>query len=167
MKLFIKIKHWHFFLFPCLLPYFLTDSRLSFLIVATILLAFFSTWICSIGIFGQKKLLASGLKNNNTIYLKIACFLMPILWLIVSTYPFELLDAFLPNIISRILQILPVLGFFICWIYSIYFVSKTIKTIEMKTVPKFKNYILIISGMIVIWPVGIWFIQPKVNKIHL
>jgi len=165
MKLFVKIKHWQFFLLPFLLQYALTDSRLSFLIVATIFLTVFSIWICSIGIFGQKKLLALGLKNSNTIYLKTACILMPVLWLIVSIYPFSLLYAFLPNIISRVQQMLPSLGFFVCWFYSIYFASKTIKAIETQGVPKFKNYILIILGMIVVLPIGIWFIQPKVNKI--
>ena len=161
MKLFVKIKHWQFFIVLVLLQFFAKD-RLTFIIVSTTYLTLFSVWLYSISIIGQKKLLDFELNNKSLIYLKISCFLIPVLWLIVIINPFVLLKIN-SNLFSIIGMTVLGLGFFVCWIYAIYYTSKTIKALEIKNTPPLKNYILIMLGFI-IWPIGIWFIQPKVNK---
>lgn len=49
-------------------------------------------------------------------------------------------------------------------IYTMYFVAKTITSVEMKKESHFSDYI---GDFFLIWffPVGIWFIQPRINKI--
>lgn len=47
-----------------------------------------------------------------------------------------------------------------------YFVAKTITSVEMKKESHFSDYI---GDFFLIWffPVGIWFVQPRINKIIL
>ena len=48
--------------------------------------------------------------------------------------------------------------------YCFYFVIKTIKTVELQKELRFIDF----AGeffLICFYPIGIWFIQPKVNKI--
>lgn len=163
MKIFTKIKHWQFFLILILLHCFVID-RLTFLIISTTFLTLFSFWIYSIVIIGQQKLLDLKIINFNIRYLGICCFFIPLLWIVIAINPATLFKITPSVIWYRILIILLCFTFIICWIYSIYLASKTIKTIEVKNYPKVKDYILIILGFI-IWPIGIWLIQPKVNKI--
>ena len=51
-----------------------------------------------------------------------------------------------------------------CIFYLLYFVSKTIKTTELKRTVTFSDFI---GEFFMIWffPIGIWFIQPRLNKI--
>lgn len=51
-----------------------------------------------------------------------------------------------------------------CIFYSLYFVSKTIKTTELKRTVTFSDFI---GEFFMIWffPIGIWFIQPRINRI--
>ncbi|TBV27598.1 MULTISPECIES: hypothetical protein [Meridianimaribacter] len=51
-----------------------------------------------------------------------------------------------------------------CIFYLLYFVSKTIKTTELKRIVTFGDFI---GEFFMIWffPIGIWFIQPRINKI--
>lgn len=51
-----------------------------------------------------------------------------------------------------------------CMFYMLYFIAKTIKTVELQHVVKFDDFI---GEFFLIWfyPIGIWFIQPKINKI--
>ena len=50
-----------------------------------------------------------------------------------------------------------------CTFYSLYFVAKTFKTVELQREVKFSDF----AGeffMIWFYPIGIWIIQPKINK---
>lgn len=51
-----------------------------------------------------------------------------------------------------------------CLIYSLYFVAKTLKSAELQREAHFSDYI---GEFFLIWffPVGVWFIQPRVNRI--
>jgi hypothetical protein len=50
-----------------------------------------------------------------------------------------------------------------CLFYCIYFVSKTIKTVEMQREVSFSDFV---AEFFLIWffPIGVWFIQPRINK---
>jgi hypothetical protein len=52
-----------------------------------------------------------------------------------------------------------------CMIHSLYFIAKTIKTIELQKEVRFSDFI---GEFFMIWfyPVGIWIIQPRINKIY-
>lgn len=65
------------------------------------------------------------------------------------------------------LILLMVLGHFFamfCLIYNLYFVAKTIRSAEMQREAHFSDYI---GEFFLIWilPIGIWFIQPRINAI--
>jgi hypothetical protein len=50
-----------------------------------------------------------------------------------------------------------------CIFYSLYFVAKTFKTVELQREVKFGDF----AGeffMIWFYPIGVWIIQPKINK---
>ena len=50
-----------------------------------------------------------------------------------------------------------------CIFYSLYFVAKTFKTVELQREVKFADF----AGeffMIWFYPIGIWIVQPKINK---
>ncbi|WP_238388512.1 hypothetical protein, partial [Christiangramia aestuarii] len=51
-----------------------------------------------------------------------------------------------------------------CMFYLLYFVSKTIKTVELKRSVTFSDFV---GEFFMIWffPIGVWFIQPRINKI--
>lgn len=53
-----------------------------------------------------------------------------------------------------------------CMFYLLYFTSKAIKTTELKRTVSFSDFI---GEFFMIWffPIGIWYIQPRVNKIAL
>ena len=53
---------------------------------------------------------------------------------------------------------------FFCIIFSMYFLAKTLKSAELKREAHFSDYI---GDFFLFWffPVGVWFIQPKVNRI--
>lgn len=52
-----------------------------------------------------------------------------------------------------------------CWFYSLYFLAKSLKAVESGRAVKFDDYISEFLT-IWIWPIGLWFIVPRVNKIY-
>jgi hypothetical protein len=163
MKAFLKLKNWHLFLLFIIPSYFVKNS-LTMILIPTPMLALYSLWIYSIGIFGHKKRIEFDFKSEKTIYFKISCVIMPICWLITMLNRYHMLYLSPETILLRIINLIIGFGFLIAGLYMVFFVSKTLKTIELKSDPKFIHYVLIMLGF-VFWPIGIWFIQPKVNKL--
>ncbi len=67
-------------------------------------------------------------------------------------------------IAGLIFIILPLhLLFMFCIFYSMYFVAKTIKTVEFQREVSFGDFV---GEFFLIWfyPIGIWILQPKINK---
>ena len=52
-----------------------------------------------------------------------------------------------------------------CIFYSLYFVSKTLKTVELQRETSFSEFV---GEFFMIWfyPVGIWIVQPRINKLR-
>jgi hypothetical protein len=50
-----------------------------------------------------------------------------------------------------------------CIFYTLYFVAKTIKTVELQREVKFSDFA---GEFFMIWffPIGIWIVQPKINE---
>lgn len=163
MRLFTKIKHWQIFLLFFVATYFMTD-RLTMLIVISSILTFFSLWIYSIGTLSHQEIDKSGWTMQSTKLLMFSCFFIPFLWLIIALNPAILFGIDSNLIFYRISMLVLIVLFLTSLIYSIFFAAKTIKTLELKRQSKFKEYILIMFGIFIL-PIGIWFIQPKVNNI--
>ncbi len=51
-----------------------------------------------------------------------------------------------------------------CILHTIYFAAKTIRSVELKRNARFSTFV---GDFFLIWifPVGIWFIQPRINKL--
>lgn len=51
-----------------------------------------------------------------------------------------------------------------CTLHTFFFVAKTVKSAELQRNPRFSNFA---GDFFLIWifPVGIWFIQPRINKL--
>ncbi len=72
-----------------------------------------------------------------------------------------------PNVglMGSIMAIIFPLHFFtmFCMFYTLYFVAKTFKTVELQRETAFSDFV---GEFFMLWfyPIGIWIIQPKVNK---
>jgi len=89
---------------------------------------------------------------------------MPLFWLIVFIDPLRNFGIFIDEFIIRIIMITVGLCFPIIVIYMAYIASVIIKSIELNRSAKFPEHALLVIG-ILFFPIGIWFIQPKINKI--
>jgi hypothetical protein len=52
-----------------------------------------------------------------------------------------------------------------CLFFSFYFVAKTLKTVELQKKVNFSDYVGEFLLIWVLFPIGIWFIQPRINKL--
>ena len=118
-------------------------------------------WFWATGIILQNKL-PSELKQNTTLF-KIFFFYPIIYTPLLLTY-FMTTIVYHESVIGRFLIIIPFQLFSIfSMFYCMYFIAKTIKTVELQRYVYFSDYI---AEIIMIWffPIGIWFLQPKINK---
>jgi hypothetical protein len=127
-------------------------------------------WFWSVAVGLQKKVPAE--VKLNVLRFKIS-FFVPIVFLIFVM-------VFIRVVIGGIIEtgVIPDPGIFItffvivipmnllstvCSIHTIYFTAKTFKTIEMQKEADFTDFI---AEFFLIWfyPIGVWVIQPKINK---
>jgi hypothetical protein len=190
---FLKAKHWQLFLLifgiPVLFqivlmitvitnitnqnepdPTFIFSYLLFFPIIMILVIAIQFGWFWSIAIGLQHKI-----PENVTMKVKKfkIFFFIPLVYIILISIFIGiaanrmLVSGNEPNITLLIsfIIILP-LHFFsmFCIFYSIYFVAKTYKTVELQREVSFSDF----AGeffMIWFYPIGIWIIQPKINQI--
>ncbi|MEE4256076.1 MAG: hypothetical protein V2I47_03480 [Bacteroidales bacterium] len=185
MELFLKAKHWQLFLFNFAIPFFLFLLGIVFMIgVAAsrqfndpdfpfLMIPFFVgigllasavqylwTWAAGINL---NKRLPEELRLNTTLF-KV-CFFYPIffalffiLLFLISIYPE-------PGFKLIYLLLIPFHLFSVfCSFYCYYFVARVIKTNEMDRYTSISDYIAEIF-MVWFFFIGIWFLQPKINKI--
>lgn len=191
---FLKAKHWQLFLLTfgipmlfqivlmitmfanigsgnnpdvsLLLNYFMFFSIIMILIVATQF-----GWFWSVGIGLQSKVPEN--VKMKTKKFKIF-FFIPLLYIILLSTIFSVsASGMMENetppavelIMSLVVIIIPLHLFsMFCIFYSLYFVAKTYKTVELQRQVSFSDF----AGeffMIWFYPIGIWIIQPKLNKI--
>jgi hypothetical protein len=188
MNLFLRAKHWQLFLvlfgIPLVLQIFLVTSMMMsafsgspdpeafihyfkvFPVIMILTMGIFFGWFWSIGVgLHQKvpehiKLPVNRFKTFIIIpSIYIIFFSSFIGWMMGRAFQ----DGFAPD--PRLFLVIVPLHFFcmFCMLYCIYFVAKTVKTIELQREVTFSDFA---GEFFLIWfyPVGIWIIQPKVNK---
>jgi len=127
-------------------------------------------WFWSVGIGLQKRV-----PENVTMKVKkfkvflfipmIYMFILGVLLSFASNGLFEFGSK--PNwgLIGGLFTVIVLLHLFsvFCIFYSLYFVAKTIKTAELQRAVEFGDFV---GEFFLIWfyPIGIWIIQPRVNK---
>jgi hypothetical protein len=189
MNWFLKAKHWQLFLIIFGLPiafrliifttfFFSSEDELilltPLLVLSTIanfisILLFFG-WLWSVGVTFQKHTPDSLKQNLN--YFKIAV-IIPFIISVTIAILFQLSfgeNSFNPDFIGFtffVLFVYVMVLFAILtvpMVYCIFFVAKTIKILELKKEVKLSDYISEFV-FIVLFPFGIWVIQPLINQI--
>ena len=190
---FLKAKHWQLFILmfgiPIIFQVIIMTSMFSnidsngnpdpdtmfnsfklFPLIMFIYMGLFFGWFWSIGIGLQKYI-------PNEIQLKLKkfkiFFFIPLIYItffliLIGTtfYGISSGDRAVGGIIGKMMFFILPLHLFsmFCMFYQLYFASKTIKTAELKREVTLNDYI---GEFFMIWffPIGIWFIQPRINKI--
>lgn len=183
IKLFLKAKHWQLFILMVGLPFLFqiitiiyviaTDSPLfafsTFPIFMLLYVSIFFGWFWSIGV-GLHKFLPE--YHNLKIKKFKIFFFIPLIYitlLMVSMMYLGIFSEFPPpdDMIGISLVLIVPLHLFsiFCMFYMLYFCSKTIKSIELNREVDFSDYA---GEFFLLWfyIIGIWILQPKINKIY-
>jgi hypothetical protein len=160
MKFLITIKHWQLFLLLTIYGFWPFESPI-FNTIKYLGIAFFALWAFAIGYYGQRKLELLKLKPNNVKGI-ICCTILILITLITAKFydqlPFNI-HLFLDQVLPIIIFIAIIAGF-----YLFFFAAKTLAKIEFQndviSDDYFTNFFLLAIPI-----VGIWILQPKVNRL--
>lgn len=84
--------------------------------------------------------------------------------LILFLFNYDTIFSFIGG--AGIFVILPLHLFsMFCIFYALYYDARTIRSIELNRDPEASEY-LVEMMLLWIWPVGIWILQPRINKIY-
>lgn len=182
---FLRAKHWQLFCFVIVVPMVIQGLnvswpldnvqsennstlnpmigylKLSFISMALIMAGFFS-WLWSVGVGLQSKL-PENTKMKVTIF-KVSVAIPLVYTLTLIWFVPHLLKGFQPHFIMLMVAIpLHLLAMF-CIFYNFYFAAKTIKSVELGRDTSFSDFD---KEFFMIWffAFGIWFLQPRVNRI--
>lgn len=185
-KLFLKAKHWQIFLLTFGIPFIIqiifmvtmvtkmisnhnadpfdiVGSMMKYYPILVFLLVFFY--------YGWYYAVATGLQRliPDKLKLKTATFRFLFFFMIIYLICFITLIMFLfgKKDFNPMLFIMIVpfhLFVMFCVFYCIYFVACSIKTAELKRKVTFSDYALEYF-LIMFFPIGIWIIQPQINKL--
>ena len=192
INLFLKAKHWQLFTLVFALPIavqvimmisifsdvidnpnpdpaFMLNYMWVFPIIMLLVISVNFGWLWSVAVGLQKKV-----PQNVTMKVKKfkIFFFVPLIYLILVALFFitTLNEVSSSNpesvapILGRFVFIIPLHLFsMFCIFYSLYFVAKTIKTVELQREVAFGEFI---GEFLMIWFyfIGIWFLQPKINR---
>lgn len=136
--------------------------------VMVICMGIFACWVWSIAIGLQSKV-PEGIKMKVARF-RIFFFIPITLILLFSVFIGAVINGLIDSPITpsdelykNIFAIIH-LFFTFCILHSLYFAAKTFKTVELQRDVTFSNFA---GEFFMIWfhPVGIWILQPKINKI--
>lgn len=162
MKKILSLRHWQLFILIVILGAWTSPSPLKE-IINFISIATFATWIYSVGLYGQEKIKILGLESMKLTMFKITTLSIPIIFILLWTISPLKEDEGNWGIATILLGLLSV-DLIYAVIYSIYFAAKTIVTVEKAKPVEFNDYIGTII-LTVLFLVGVWIIQPKVNRL--
>ena len=191
MNLFLRAKHWQLFLLTFGIPLLLDIAMMVnifshisqnpdpvimfnyFRFFPLIMVIFMGTllgWQWSVAI-GLQKYLPQGIQMKVTKFKTF--FIIPVIYILLiligitfvfSTHFFGN-TSFDTNAAAAFLLIIPIHLFsMFCLIYCLYFVAKTIKTVELQRPVSFSDFV---GEFFLVWffPIGVWILQPRINKI--
>lgn len=174
MKIFLRLRHWQIFLLSwgplsCVfillytLPLFFVNNFHLWLIVFLVALMNSFIWVFAIATELQKFT-----ATIHSAFFKIA-FWIPFIY-VWASIAFALFNFFVRKVKSVNIDI-EMMAFagggslsVICIIYGLAFIGRLIRSIELKRRPTIKDHI-IESVLMLFPPVGIWIIQPRINRI--
>lgn len=133
-------------------------------------IGFYFGWFWSIGIGLQKYIPIDIKMKINKFKIFFFCPQIYILFLLtligIAFYGISSDNNAIGGFVGKMIFLVIPLHLFsiFCNFYLLYFVAKTIKTAELKRAVTFAEFV---GEFFMIWffPIGIWFIQPRINKI--
>lgn len=182
---YLRAKHWQVFLLLVVLPLVMQMIFMAILIGTitsnviegqvepelifgkfSIMMAFFLiyfalilAWWYSIGVGLQPYIPVKARKSTQTFKMFL---LVPLAYFLLLTLVSIDPRSFFPGLLILIIP----LHFFtiFCMFYGFYFTAKTVKTAELQRGVTFNDYA---GEFFLMWffPIGVWFIQPKINAI--
>ncbi len=181
---FLTAKHWQLFIFTFGIPMILEIGFVFAMVLSVIthrgsdVFSFFSYmkffpfivflfmgtllgWFWSVGV-GLQPLIPENLRLNVSGFKFFVLF--PLIYFVLFTGQMSLLMSETRVNPLIFIAIVPLHLFaMFCMLYNLYFVARTFKTIELQRKVELGDYI---GEFFLLWfyPVGIWFIQPKINK---
>lgn len=171
MDIFVRLKHWQLFLILVVLPIFLPSDNSASLAISFIIWLIIGGvmfgWLYSTGVNLHKKLPQS-MSMNLSVFKSM--ILIPLVYIVaISTYFASSLQAQpngqvqLSSGFFRLIFTIHLLAMF-CILYCFYFNAKSLKAVEWQKPVTFSDYA---GEFFLIWffPIGIWFIQPRINKL--
>jgi hypothetical protein len=182
MTLFLRLKHWQLFIMVFVIPaicQIIFMTRVFSENNPRLILQFFPVLLilyCSV-LFGWYYALATNLQKKlpETVKMNVTrfrwFFFIPavyILFLCVFLFSVfgNMANGFQPNPVIFFV-IVPVHLFSIfCILYCLLFTAKALKSVELQKPVTFSDF----SGeFFLIWffPIGVWFIQPRINKLFV
>lgn len=172
----LKLKHWKLFLLlagptilllPVILIFVVKSLNLSLLpllfpIVIASSLVVFLIWIYTLGVNLHKKLPIDSTLNLTKF--RLFFFLYSAYSICFILFSSGLLGDHLLSPSSMGFMALGNFLSLFCFFNCIHFVSKALKTLEIGRTATFNDFI---GDFVLIWffPFGVWFIQPRVNKL--
>ena len=167
MKLYLQLKSWQLFILlvaPMFLPAIFVNSKnldTLFVIASLMSMIILIGWLYSIAIASNARL-SSTLKKNTVVY-KIGC-LIPFIYVVLLALFFfptaQNVGVQHSPVWLKPLHLASMFGIF----YALYFTAKQFTTLKNGCEVKFSDY----SGIFFLfwfYLIGVWFIQPKVNKL--
>lgn len=170
MNSILKLKHWQMFLILCStytisivfwLNIFSIEKVLALQISvysAVISLILFFSWVLVIGICLNK--IPENPYHFRTPILIFAVLCSMIGYIKLNIERLEQEGLFAQNFFSMLLPLFVFFGI----VYTFYNVPKSLKSIELGRKAIFSEWI-IDALLLFIFPIGVWFIQPRLNKI--
>lgn len=190
---FLKAKHWQLFLLtfgiPMIFQFVMMGTMFSnigrgnnpdptfmfsymkfFPIMMIIFMGVFFGWFWSVAVGLQSKV-PEDIKMKVKKF-KIFFFIPLVYMLFITLFMGVQMNGLMINgtepsggLIGSLVAVIVPLHLFsmFCIFYSLYFVAKTFKTVELQREVKFSDF----AGeffMIWFYPIGIWIVQPKINK---
>lgn len=162
MNFFLKLKHWQLFLMFFVPNIIMSVAGPSVLIVRIVcgmmVMGVYFGWLYSLGTSLYKKL-PKGIVVSQ-LYFKIS-------FLILSLLFFSLVILELSGMLTydRMIILFLLLIFGYSWaFYIFYFISRALKTVELQRPVTYYEYIDIFF-LLWFYPIGVWFIQPKLNEL--
>ena len=177
MKIFLKLKHWQmfclFFVIPVLFFQFAgtlnhmdednTMNIIRYIFYVILIFAFFIGWLYNMGTTLYKKIPSSYIIRLYKLKIAIifpVCYM--IFWFFVSTFNQSFTSRYTGDYKELALTLIFLTYAFI--VIVVYQAARILTSAENKRIAKFteslENFFLIC-----LFPIGIWFIQPKVNKL--
>jgi hypothetical protein len=183
MSWFLKTKHWVLFVLATAVPFviyaalivtLITTQNISmlfvcaFLMMAIILYVHFG-WLYNVGINLHKLLPPEAGMNGRRfrIFFMIPlCYIICLSLFMVSIGIAAISKVSLPPTLAFSFILIIPLHFFsiFCIFHTMWFVAKCLKIVELWKPVSFGDYFVDFI-CIWFWPIGIWFLQPRINRI--